>query len=518
MTTPSTRAILNSTAREFYIPHNEQLYALIPEAREVMVKKVSLMALPHTTDVTRLARNLGYIVPAPILSQYTWPTNPAPFTTQKTTAALLTMNPRAYVLSEMGTGKTRAALFACDHMFQKHVIKKVLVAAPLSTLSQVWDREIFQYFGHLTVQVIYGTRERRIEQLKKPADIYVINHDGVGVVLKELLAMKFDVIIVDEIGCFRNRKADRWRNMNLVVTPAPYAWGMTGSPTPNSPVDAWGIAKMLTPQRAPTWKKEFQRKTMTQVTQFRWIAKPDANDHVYAMLQPAVRYKRDDCLELPDVSYVTTVIPQSKGMKKVYDQLIAKLRVAFNEGQVTAANEGVLFMKLMQVACGWVYTTDRGIVSLDNRARVKEVIDLYDQAAGKVIVFADFKHAAYELHKCMLKKKIKAVLVTGDTPKKARDEIFGSFQNSTEKSMIVAHPKCMAHGLTLTAANTIIWFTPTTSLETYEQACARIQRPGQIRKSLIIHLTGSPIESKIYSRLRQKASIQGALLDMFDDN
>ncbi len=191
--------------------------------------------------------------------------------------------------------------------------------------------------------------------------------------------------------------------------------------------------------------------------------------------------------------------------------------VSFREGHVTAVNEGVLFMKLMQVACGWVYTTEKGVVSLDNRKRVQEVIDLYDTSAGKVIVFASFKHAAGELHKRMLKKKIACSLITGDTPKKARDEIFSTFQNSPTKSMIVAHPQVMAHGLNLTAANTIIWFTPTTSLEIYEQACARIQRPGQTRKSLIIHLTGSKIETKIYSRLKQKASVQGALLELFND-
>ncbi len=514
----STRAIINSTAREFYVPMHEGLAGLIPEARDVTIKGEKRIALPHTTDVTRLARNFGFIVPAPILSQYQWPLDPAPFKTQKTTAALLTMNARAYVLSEMGTGKTRAALFACDHMFQRDEIKKVLVVAPLSTLSQVWDREVFQYFNHLDVQVVHGTADSRRKKLLRPAHIYVINHDGVGVVMKELLQMKFDVVIVDEIGCFRNKKTDKWTDMFCLVKNAPYAWGMTGSPTPNSPVDAWGIAKLLTPSRAPKWKKEFQRKTMTQLTQFRWIPKKDANDHVYAMLQPAVRYKRDDCLELPDVNYQTIKVPLSKPVDKIYKQLIAKLKIAFKEGQVTAANEGILFMKLLQVACGWVYTTDKGVVSLDNRKRVQEVVDIYDQAAGKVIVFADFKHAAKELHKRVLKAGINASLVTGDTSKKHRDEIFGTFQNSAEKSMIVAHPKCMAHGLTLTAANTIVWFTPTTSLETYEQACARITRPGQVRKSLIIHLTGAPIESKIYSRLRQKASVQGALLDMFDDN
>ncbi len=514
----STRAIINSAAREFYLPPDEQLQALIPESRIVQVRGEKVMALPHTTDVTRLARNMGYVVPAPIITQYPWPTKPDPFKTQKITAALLTMNARAYVLSEMGTGKTRAALFACDHMFANNEIKSVLVAAPLSTLSQVWDREIFEHFNHLSVGVVYGTRDHRQKILAEKHHIYVINHDGVEVVLKELMAKRFDVVIIDEIGCFRNKNTARWKNMHRIADPAPYAWGMTGSPTPNEPPDAWGIAKMLTPSRAPKYKKEFIRNTMNQITQFRWIAKADANDYVYSMLQPAVRYKRDDCVELPEMNYQTIEVPQSKQIKDTYSTMIKRLRTAFLEGLVTAANEGVLFMKLLQIASGWVYTQDRGVVSLNNTKRVNEVADIYEQSAGKVIVFVSFTHAAQELHRRLLKKKINCTLITGATPKKQRDVIFGSFQNSSEKSMIVAHPQCMAHGLTLTAANTIVWFTPTTSLETYEQANARITRPGQTRKSLIIHLTGSPIESKIYTRLRAKSKMQGALLDMFDDN
>ena len=427
------------------------------------------------------------------------------------------MNARAYVLSEMGTGKTRAALFACDHMFNRGEIKSVLVVAPLSTLSQVWDREVYEHFNHLSVGVLHGTRERRLKILAEEHHIYVINHDGPQVILPELLKKKFDVVIIDEIGMFRNKQADKWKRLFTIVNTAPYAWGMTGSPTPSAPTDAWGIAKMLTPSRAPAHKKAFQRKTMTQVTQFRWIPKADANDHVYDLLQPAVRYKRDDCVELPEVSTLEIKVPQSKQITDTYNKMMKKLQLAFKEGQVTAVNEGVLFMKLLQIASGWVYTQDKGVVSLDNTARVNEVADLYEESAGKVIVFAEFTHAATELHARLLKKKINCVLVTGKTPKAQRDEIFGTFQNNSEKSMIVAHPKCMAHGLTLTAANTIIWFTPTVSLETYEQACARITRPGQNRKSLIIHLTGSPIEGKIYSRLRHKAQLQGALLDMFND-
>jgi len=475
-------------------------------------------ALPHTVEITRLGRNLGYIVPAPIAYYYPWPTTPVPFRTQKITAALLTMNPRAYVLSEMGTGKTRGALFACDYMIGEGTVKRVLVIAPLSTLSQVWDREIYQHFPHLSTGVVHGTRTRRLKVLKERHHFYIINHDGISVVLKELIAMKFDVVIVDEVGCFRNRQTERWKKLFTLIKNVPYAWGMTGSPTPNDPTDAYGLAKLLTPSRAPRFYNEFQKKTMTQFSTFRWIAKPDANDHVYEMLQPAVRYKRDDCVELPPVQYKTIKVEQSTQIKTVYKNMMTALRTAFKEGRVSAANEGVLFMKLLQIACGWLYTDQRGIVRLDNTKRVDEVKDIIDESLGKVIVFANFTHAATELHQRLLKKGVDCSLITGGTSKTHRDNIFGAFINSPHPRVLVAHPKCMSHGLTLTQANTIVWFTPTTSLETYQQANARITRPGQVHKAMIIHLTGSPIESKIYSRLQQKAKLQGALLDMFDDN
>lgn len=475
--------------------------------------------VPHEIETTRLLRNFGYICPAPILGQYAWPDNPPPFRTQKITAALLTMNPRAYVLSEMGTGKTRCSLFACDYMFQEQLIRRVLVVAPLSTLTQVWDREIFQYFPHFTVGIVYGTKAKRLKVLKETHQFYIVNHDGIGVVLDQLKAMKFDAIIIDEIGCFRNKQTERWKKLNSLIQGVPYVWGMTGSPTPNDPTDAWGLAKLLTPRRATRFFREFKRQTMTQITQFRWFAKPDANDRVYEMLQPAVRYKRDDCVELPDVSYRTVEVEASFQIKDTYKKMMSALRTAFREGRISAANEGVLFMKLLQISCGWVYTDKRGVVRLDNTTRVNECADIITASLGKVIVFANFTHAAEGLFQRLVEQhKVDAGLITGKTSVKERNRLFGDFQNVASPRVLVAHPKCMSHGLTLTAANTIVWFTPTTSLETYEQANARITRPGQVHKALIIHLTGQPIERKIYKRLQQKASLQGALLDMFDDN
>lgn len=495
---------------QIVVPDDPAVVNLLGEAAGTQVA--------HRVDTTRLLRNLGYIVPAPILTQYVWPDDPPPFRTQKITAALLQMNPRAYVLSEMGTGKTRAALYACDHMLRTSQIKRVLVVAPLSTLSQVWDYEIYRYFGHHSAGVVHGTRKKRQKVLDESHQFYIINHDGIGTVEAELLAKKWDVIIIDEVGAFRNKQTDRWKKINKLVTNTEYVWGMTGSPTPNEPLDAWGLAKLITPRNAPRYESEFKKATMTQITQFKWIAKPDANDKVFDMLQPAVRYRREDCVELPPVSYKTIDVGQSTQIKTTYKKMMTALKAAFLEGRISAANEGVLFMKLLQISCGWVYTDKKGVVKLDNTERVNEVRNIIDDSLGKVIVFVNFKHAAEGLHERLLKHKVNASLIHGGTNKRHRDQIFTAFQHSDMPRVLVAHPQCMAHGLTLTAANTIVWFTPTVSLEIYEQANARITRPGQDKKSLIIHLTGTPIESRIYKRLQQKAGLQGALLDMFDDN
>jgi SNF2 family DNA or RNA helicase len=323
--------------------------------------------------------------------------------------------------------------------------------------------------------------------------------------------------VIDELAVFRNRQAERWKSLNRVINDRKYVWGLTGSPTPREPTDAWAQVKLLTPNNVPKYMKAFQRLTMRQVSQFRWVALPDANETVHKAMQPAVRYKRDDCIELPPISYQARKVPLSKPQEDTYKGLMTKLSVAFKEGKVTAKNEGVLFSKLLQVACGWIYTQDKRIVDLDPKPRIEQLYEELDESLGKVIVFVEFIHAAEALYACVEGKGYGCELVTGSVSKKKRDKIFGDFENADYPRVIVAHPKCMSHGLNLTVANTIIWYTPTTSLETYEQANARISRPGQTRKQLIIHLTGTPIETKLYRRLQQKRSLQGALLELFEE-
>jgi superfamily II DNA or RNA helicase len=172
--------------------------------------------------------------------------------------------------------------------------------------------------------------------------------------------------------------------------------------------------------------------------------------------------------------------------------------------------------KLLQVSGGWVYTTTRATVALDNSTRTEALLEVLEEADGKVLVFVMYKHAVEELHKFLTSRGVNCETVTGETNLSNRNRIFSEFQSTGGPRVIVAHPGCMSHGLTLTEANTIVWFTPSTSLETYEQANGRITRPGQTRKTLIVHLCGSAVERKLYQALEKKAHVQGTLLGMFE--
>ncbi|NJN00179.1 MAG: DEAD/DEAH box helicase [Aquincola sp.] len=308
--------------RRFGVPFNTQLANLIPGSIETEFDGDKYVVVPHTTDTTRIARNLGYKVPAPLTSRYDW-AGDTPFRTQRITAAMLTMNKRAFVLSQMGTGKTRAALHALNFLLAERAITSALIAAPLSTLTLVWDREIFEFFPHLNVSVLYGTKAQRLDALKKPADIYIINHDGVEVIREALVARKdIGCVIIDEVAAYRNQQTARWKTMQQVVYDRGYVWGLTGSPTPNEPTDAYGQVKLFMPHKVPRHFSHFRKSTMRQITQFKWIAKEDANDTVFELMQPAVRFRRDECVELPPVSYVGRQAAMSKVQEKVYKALV----------------------------------------------------------------------------------------------------------------------------------------------------------------------------------------------------
>ena len=500
------------------VPVEATLLNLFPSAKRVTWQGNEMMLLNHGMEETKLLRNMGLEVPAPILSQYDWEGG-TPFDIQKKTAAMLTMNTRAYVLNGMGTGKTKAALWSWRYLNKMGLAGKLLVVAPLSTLNFTWAKEIFQTIPGCSVQVLHGTKARRLDRLADPnANVFIINHDGLAVIADELAKRPdIDTFIIDELAVYRNGTATRTKVTRKVVQKMRWAWGMTGSPAPNAPTDAWAQCTLLTPHTVPKYFNRFREEVMYRLTQFKWAPKQDALDKVFDAMQPSVRFTLDDVVELPELVERTIDIDLGPKQERVYKQMEEHAFTAIANHEITAMNAGAVLSKLLQISCGYIYTREGDIVPLDNEERLQALVDIVLSTNEKVIVFAPFKHALAGIAKRLTSESIEVAVISGDTPKGDRDDIFAAFQSTSKYKCIVAHPQTMAHGLTLTAASTIVWFAPITSLETFEQANARVRRIGQKHRQQILMFQATKAEKQMYARLRAKQKVQNLLLDMFSE-
>jgi SNF2 family DNA or RNA helicase len=500
------------------VPLREDLANIFASAKRIEHNGQQLLIVNHGVDETKLLRNVGFEVPAPILAHYDFEGG-SPFEAQKKTCAMLTMNDRAYVLNGMGTGKTKAALWAWKYLHRMGLAGKLLVVAPLSTLNFTWAREIFQTIPGTNVQVLHGTKQKRLDKLAdREADVYIINHDGLAIIADEVIKREdIDTVVLDELAVYRNGSATRTKVTKKVTATKRRVWGMTGSPVPNAPTDAWSQCSIVTPHTVPRYFNRFRDEVMYRVTQYKWAPKENALDKVFEVMSPAVRFTLDDVTELPDLIERTVDVELGSKQEKVYKQMEEHAFAAVASEEITAVNAGVVLNKLLQISLGYVYSNEKGIIALDNEERLRAIVDIVDSTDRKVIVFAPFVHALDGIAKRLTSESYDVRTVSGDTPKAERDETFNLFQTTNAVKALVAHPQTMAHGLTLTAADTIVWAAPITSLEIFLQANARIRRVGQKHKQQIIMLQGSKVEKRAYARLRAKEQVQNLLLEMFQD-
>ena len=493
-----------------------KITSVIPTAKTFEFKGKTLVAVPHRDDEVRVLRNMGYKAPGPIMHHYAWSGRYSPFNHQAITAEFLTLNNRAFVLNQIGSGKTLSVLWAADYLRKTRQCRKILVVSPLSTLDRVWADEIFNHFPHLNCAVLYGSKAKRLKMLALDVDVYIVNHDGIEVVEKELLARTdIDLVVIDELAEYRNSRTDRWAAMNRVIQGKRWVWGLTGSPTPKAPTDAWAQCRLLVPGRVPKYAGRFRDTVMRQVSTFKWVPRDDAAQIVREAMQPSILFKREECLDLPPCTFSNRHVEMSPEQTKAYNDMLSRLRSEYQGGQVTAVNEAVKIMKLVQVACGVAYTDDGGQMVLPTPNRIKAVKEIIDEAEGKVIVYVPLTGGLERIAKELRSDSYQVGVVHGETPKNERDEIFSDFQdNPNGLQVLVAHPRCMAHGLTLTRASVIIWYIPTNDYSVYEQACGRITRQGQTMHQHIINLQGSNVERKMYARLESRGTAQGILLDL----
>lgn len=504
------------------VPNPQEILGWVKDSFPLEFDGQALVGMPHTLDACIWLASRGLQPPSPIQFDYEWPrdvqTFPTVFAHQQHTAGFLTINPRAYCLNDIGTMKTITALWAADYLMREGYIARALIVAPIESLERAWADTLFFHLRHRTYNVLHGSKEKRIKLLAQPRDFYIINLDGLPV-LKQALAERDDLklFIIDELADFRN-KHNAWTALNQLIyphrrKPVPWVWGLTGTPTPKAPTDAFHQCKLVTPTTVNDYFSQFRALTMDHQSQYTWTPRKEATQIVYEAMRPAIRYKRDACLDLPDTIVTTLDAPMSKEQDQHYKAIMKELYTEVRGNKVNAVNEGVKLSKLMQIACGVVYSVEGTPVEIDAKGRIELLLRTIERVQEKVIVFVPFTEVTNMLYKHVSPYWSTAV-VYGDVSKNERDQIFADFQQKPDPSVLIAHPGCMARSLTLTEASTIVWYAPVDSNYTYEQACGRVTRQGQKYVANIIHFAGSAVERRAYKRLAGQQAMQGLLLEM----
>lgn len=460
---------------------------------------------------------LGINVPSPIEGQYSWTGQYKPFDHQKVTSAFLTMHKRSFCFNEQGTGKTASAIWASDFLLSKGVINRVLVVCPLSIMDSAWREDLFSFAMHRTVDVAYGQKEKRKKIINQGAEYVIINYDGVETVFDEISKGGFDCIIIDEATHYKNAQTKRWKTLKKLVNEDTWLWLMTGTPAAQSPLDAYGLAKLVNPNNVPRFFGSWRDCVMHKITQFKWIPKPSSTETVYNALQPAIRFTKEECLDLPDMVYLKREIQLTKQQDKYYKLLKKNMIMEASGEEVTAVNAAINMNKLLQISSGAVYTDNGESLEFDISNRYKVLCEAIDESSKKVLVFVPFRHTIDIITDKLRKDGIKTEIIRGDVSASKRTDIFKRFQTTDEPRVLVIQPQAAAHGVTLTAANTVIWWGPTSSLETYAQANARVHRSGQDHKCTVIQLQGSPAEKRIYSLLDSRIDVHTRILDLYKE-
>lgn len=504
--------IIDNKALLLRLRNTAPVLAAVPDAKAIDRHTV---AVKWGLKQAQVLRSLNLKAPSPIERKYNWPGRFKPMSHQRETSGFLTLHKRCFCFNEAGTGKSASAIWAADYLMSIGAIKRALIICPVSIMDAAWRNDLFSVAMHRTFDVAHGSADKRRKVIASGAEFVIINYDGIDVVKKELAEGGFDLIIADEASHYSSAQTKRWKALNSIVRHDTWLWLMTGTPAAQGPIQAYGLAKLVNPREIPRTFTAFRDMVMYKITQFKWGIKDTAVDTVHRVLQPAIRFSKMECLDLPEMVYVRRDVQMSKQQKFYYEKLRKQALIEAAGESVTAANAAVLMNKLIQIACGSAYTDDQNTLVFDVTERYGALKEVLVESPRKVLVFVPFKHTMRLVGEKLRADGYTCELINGEVPASARSEIFQRFQTGPDPRVLIIQPQAAAHGVTLTAADTVVWWGPVPSLEIYAQANARVHRKGQTNRCTVFQLVGSSVEKRVYEMLDNKIDIHAQIIELY---
>jgi SNF2 family DNA or RNA helicase len=501
--------VIPSSDLEFLVGHIDRVEVLKDDGTDAEV-----VVYWGIEEMQRLVRLYGE-APNPMLKEYDWPGLYAPFVHQRITASYLALRDRAFCFNEAGTGKTSSVIWAADYLMTQKQVKRVLVICPLSIMYSAWQADIFKTAMHRTVAVAHGDIAKRKKIINGEYEFVIINFDGVGTVSEEINKAGFDLIVVDEANAYKTVSTKRWKVLARLLTPTTRLWMLTGTPASQSPLDAFGLAKLINPSGVPKFFGAWRDKVMQPISRFKWAPKKESKTLVYQALQPAIRFEKADCLDLPEVMYQTREVPLSPQVERYYRMLKKEMLISAAGEEISAVNAAAMLSKLLQLSGGAIYTDTKEVVEFDASPRFNALSEVLDETKNKVIVFVPYTHTIELVSKFLTDQGVSNEVINGAVSASGRSETINRFQTQEHPRVLVIQPQAASHGVTLTAADTVVFWSPVMSVETYLQCIARIDRVGQKNAMTVVHLQGSEAERRIYQMLQNKVDMHESLVDLY---
>ena len=465
-------------------------------------------------ETCRYLRRAGLKYPS-MADTYEYPGQYRPMYHQVETVKFLLDHDRAFVANGLGTGKTLSALWASDALMTMGQVRRVLIVAPISAMWNAWVTALASTIPNRRFKLLKGTAKQKQYDCQEMSYRYlIVNPESLHLIEDYLPCV--DLVIADESTKFKSWNARRTKSLYKIARERKL-WLMSATPSPQDPTDAYAQIRLLRNGLYMSYTA-FRDKTMLKYGQFKWVPRYNAMDVVASELQPCIRFSRDDCLDLPELSIIDHKVPlspeQAKAIKSLQDKAFAEI----GDTEITAVNAGVVVSKILQVQSGAVYgeadsNGEKEVVRLKADAVLESIEDIVTTNANPVIVYVSFRSTVTALVDYLSDKGVSVAGITAEVKGSKRQELFQDMQEGRLKC-IVAVASTISHGVTLTAADTIIWATPPVSFEVYDQANGRIYRKGQTKKCIIYRLYYDAFSNSLLKRLDKKISLQDCLLQM----
>ena len=437
----------------------------------------------------------------------------APHNYQSYATSFILKHPISAVLLEMGLGKSVISLTAINNLMLDYFdVSRTLVIAPLRVANSTWPDEIkkWDHLKHLNYSVVIGSEKERLDALRKPAHIYLINRENVDwLITKSGVSWKFDMVVIDELSSFKSYQAKRFKSLLKVRPKIKRIVGLTGTPSSNGLMDLWAEFRLLDMGerlgRYITYYRQnfFVPDKRNQQMIFSYKPKEGSEKMIYSLISDiTISMKSKDFLKMPECVMNEVVVSLSDKEQKLYDSLKQDMVLSLEENEIDAINAAALSNKLLQMSNGAVYNDDKESLHIHDR-KLDALEDLIEGANGKPVLIAYwFKHDLERIKERFDVREIKTAKDISDW-------------NKGKIPVALIHPASAGHGLNLQAGgSTLIWFGLTWSLELYQQTNARLYRQGQDSTVVIHHiLTKGTIDEDVMKALKAKERIQDALIE-----